>query len=160
MPRQSRTSRAAWGAACLLLLGCSPAKFIPIPGLAPASAEDFARKARTLETRQDFAGAAEAYRQAIARKPKEGNFHFHLGRMLARTGDTDGAIGSYREAVRLDPEHFEAHNAMGLLLERRGDLDGAIAAYREAVRLNPDYTGARDNQMRAEGHKQAPPGEP
>ncbi len=65
----------------------------------------------------DFAGAVDAFRQAVRSDPGNANGHCQLGVALYNLGLVVEAVEAYREALRLDPNHVRA---------RRG-LDGALA---------------------------------
>ncbi len=64
-----------------------------------------------------FAGAVDAFRQAVSSDPGNANGHCQLGVALYNLGLVVEAVEAYREALRLDPNHVRA---------RRG-LDGALA---------------------------------
>lgn len=54
----------------------------------------------------DHTGAAEAYRQALAKKPDYAEAAVNLGTVLQECGDLDGALASYGIAYRLRPATF------------------------------------------------------
>jgi tetratricopeptide (TPR) repeat protein len=54
----------------------------------------------------DHAGAARAYRQAVAKNPDYAEAAVNLGIALQESGDVDAAIDAYRTAYRLRPATF------------------------------------------------------
>ena len=75
---------------------------------------------------RDFAGAAAAYREAIALKGDHAEAAFNLGVVLQETGRLDEAMRTYAHAYRLRPESF-GKIAMALTSASHGRLwlDGA-----------------------------------
>ncbi|NLS18593.1 tetratricopeptide repeat protein [Rhizobium sp. P40RR-XXII] len=49
----------------------------------------------------DLAGAVDAFKMALARKPDDPQAKFNLGSALQQLGDMEGAIGAYRDAYAL-----------------------------------------------------------
>jgi Flp pilus assembly protein TadD len=73
------------------------------------------------QDQRDHAGAASAYRKAIALKPDHAEAALNLGIVLQETGDLDGAMGAYAQAYRLRPSMFGAI-AMALTSSPHGRL--------------------------------------
>lgn len=55
---------------------------------------------------RDFAGAAAAYREVLARQPDDAETSVNLGTVLQEQGDLDGAMAAYSTAYRLRPATF------------------------------------------------------
>jgi tetratricopeptide (TPR) repeat protein len=70
---------------------------------------------------RDYAGAAAAYRQAIARKGDHAEATFNLGVVLQETGQRGEAMRAYAQAYRLRPESF-GKIAMALTSASHGGL--------------------------------------
>ncbi|MBB5592127.1 MULTISPECIES: tetratricopeptide repeat protein [Rhizobium] len=51
----------------------------------------------------DLAGAVDAFKTALARKPDDPQAKFNLGSTLQQLGDMEGAIDAYRDAYALSP---------------------------------------------------------
>src|SRR3569832_422648 len=81
---------------------------------------------------RDHAGAAAAYRQAIALKRDHAEATFNLGVVLQEAGDLDEAMRVYAQAYRLRPESF-GKIAMALTSGSRGRLWLDEAALRRAL---------------------------
>ena len=94
---------------------------------------------------KDSAGAAAAYRRAIALDPHFAKAHCNLGDVLRENKDLDGAAAAYEKALALDPHYALADNGLGNVRHDRGDLDGAAAAYRRALAIDPRLAVAHNN---------------
>ena len=81
---------------------------------------------------RDCAGAAAAYRKAIALKRDHAEATFNLGVVLQEAGDLDEAMRVYAQAYRLRPESF-GKIAMALTSGSRGRLWLDEAALRRAL---------------------------
>jgi tetratricopeptide (TPR) repeat protein len=90
--------------------------------------------------------AERAYREAIAREPREALGHYNLGLLLEQRGDPGGAIASYRQAVAASASFAPAWNNLAVALYRTGDVRGAREAAIRAARLgqapHPDFAKA------------------
>ena len=99
------------------------------------------------ERADDYAGAAESYRAAIALWP-EGRYYRGAGRALRTAGLLDDAEAELREALRLVPVDPHAHLEMGLLMEARGAIDAAVEHLRNALvvweNADGDFAPARE----------------
>jgi len=80
---------------------------------------------RTLEGRDDFAGAAAAYRKAIALLPDAAELHAELGALLARQGRAAEAIAEASAAVKIEPANREANRTLGLVQSQLADTTAA-----------------------------------
>ncbi len=147
-------ARAAWRA----VLGASPNSFEAMARLGRlawdcgdrAEARDYLERAVAGDcpastwfdlglVRQDFhdhAGAAAAYRQALARKADYAEAAVNLGVSLQESGDLDGAMAAYGTAYRLRPSTFGAI-AMALTSSPHGRLWLDAAALRRALGASP-----------------------
>jgi tetratricopeptide (TPR) repeat protein len=70
---------------------------------------------------RDYAGAANAYREAIELKPDYAEAILNLGIVLQEAGDLDAAMAAYRKAYRLRPNMFGSI-AMALTSSPHGRL--------------------------------------
>jgi tetratricopeptide (TPR) repeat protein len=95
---------------------------------------------------RDFAGAAEAFQQAVDLRPGEVDAWFRLGLARSANDEPDAAIAAYRKATEMDPGHTKAHNNLGNVLFRRGDYEEALTWYERALAIEPDYMLARYHQ--------------
>jgi len=116
---------------------------------APVSAEDrraaseAVRKADGLRDARDWAGARQAYSEALSLDPGMQHIWVQLGHSAKESGDHAAADEAYRKAIELKPEDADAHLQLGHLLKLRGLIGPAIQSYGEALRLNPMLMDAR-----------------
>ncbi len=102
------------------------------PGMAPA----WSALASSLRQLEQYAEAAEAYRQAIALGP-DAKLSYNLGYCLNRVAKRDEAIAAFQEAVRLDPKFKEAFYSLGRALLEAARYDEAVTALEAAQQLDP-----------------------
>jgi tetratricopeptide (TPR) repeat protein len=82
----------------------------------------------------DFAGAVDAYKDAIRVDPRNAYAHAALGRLYLRRGDLRSGIAAYREALRLYHSDASSHYELAWALSFLGDREAEIAAWRDGVR--------------------------
>jgi Flp pilus assembly protein TadD len=92
---------------------------LPVAAIAaggdPEPADPVIAAAQEAAARQDFAGAAEVLRGALAKAPGNADYH-NLYAYALRRGprpDMDLVFKHYHEALRLDPRHRGAHEYIG-----------------------------------------------
>jgi tetratricopeptide (TPR) repeat protein len=105
----------------------------------PDSAEAFYNLGVALKQKDDFAGAEEALRKAIALDAagQIPEARYTLGVMLWQIGRTDDAVAAIRAALAARKDYAEAHYMLGTVLRQQGHTDEALAELRETVRLQP-----------------------
>src|SRR5579862_6612453 len=84
--------------------------------------------------------ALQSIRSAISLQPGVGEYHYHLGWMLAGLGRNLEAIEPLSRAIQLRPDLAEAHNNLGEVLRRLRQWELAIRAFHKALEVKPDYT--------------------
>lgn len=98
-----------------------------------------------LKREQDYAKAAQLFRQALAIRPNHEDAHYYLADCLAETGDIAGAIAQLDDLIRINPQSHRAYERKGELLaasaKTRRDLVAARQMLNAAIRLNPEETG-------------------
>ena len=114
-------------------------------GLTPSRAS---RVELTLATRlaglRRWDEAAEVHRQAIARRPQDGEAHRRLGAALLHgLGRPADAEVSLREAIRLGAREARTWGDLALALVALGRLADAVAAFDEALRLDAQFLEGR-----------------
>jgi len=114
----------------------------------PESAGGWAELARTRAGHNDFEGALDLFRKAIACEPWTASMHVNAAMMLSALERHAEAIAEAETAVRLDPAGPSAWDAYAALLERAGRPADAAVAKGRAREL--DYArGRRMNDVRA-----------
>ncbi|WP_263417421.1 cohesin domain-containing protein [Terriglobus albidus] len=92
------------------------------------SAGSFYKRGQRAEERQDFDAAYEAYRQALAKKPKDIRYklkterlrfeaataHVDRGRLLRQGGDVGGALTEFTRALQIDPANQTAQQELDI----------------------------------------------
>jgi Flp pilus assembly protein TadD len=107
-----------------------------VPGY-PEAARSFEQGAARFKAR-DYAGAAAAFREAIARVPGMVAAHNNLGIALRLDGDEAAASAAFRRAVEIAPDYAAGHTNLGHSLRARGEIEEALTAFRRAASLDPD----------------------
>jgi tetratricopeptide (TPR) repeat protein len=101
--------------------------------------------AARLEKAGDLQGAANHYRQAVERWPREqtvyrlvrAESHNALGNFAERSGRTDEALDHYQAAWQWKPDSFGALLNLGRMLLVQGRVDEAIGHLQKCVELSP-----------------------
>jgi hypothetical protein len=110
----------------------APDIWIPYRGLGDA-----------LRDRGDFAGAADAYRNAARLRPEEADTHLALGITLLMAGRLDSADAALAEAARLSPGLPEAETGRGMIARALGRRDEARDRFLGVARTHPNAVIAR-----------------
>ncbi|HET8947002.1 MAG TPA: S41 family peptidase [Candidatus Polarisedimenticolia bacterium] len=137
-------------------------------GSGTGSVEVWSELGRLRTIAGDSAGAAEAYRAALKRVPKDADARRGLALALEASGDTEGAAIEFRRLLEAVPTDATALYHQAALARRRGDAAAEEAAWGNLVARRPDDlyaaralcafverqgTGARDRALAA-----VPPG--
>jgi len=93
--------------------------------------------------REDFAGAASAFRKGLELNPESLPLRQKLGTSLWLAGEAAAAVALFDDLLRRSPEYAPAHYSLGVVLLSRGQTDAAIERFSRAVRDDPDYLQAR-----------------
>jgi tetratricopeptide (TPR) repeat protein len=105
-------------------------------------ADDWFRQGCTLSEDGALTAAVDAFRLALAERPTEPEYHFHLADALYRLGNRPGAIERYYAAVEHDRDFIEAWTQLGCVLAEHGDVEAAQQAFGAALDRHPDYPDA------------------
>lgn len=82
---------------------------------------------------EDFSGAAAALETALARDPRNAEWHYRLGVTRARMEDWPDAAAAFEAALAREDRNGEWHYRLGLARANMGDWRGAAAAYEAAL---------------------------
>ena len=130
-----RTKTLALLGAVALLAIPRGVRAVDLRAPAPASPDAISR-AELAAARQSWAGAIDAYREAIAAQPQDATLHNRLGMCYQRAGDANAARAAYRRALELRKDYAAAWNNLGTLDHARGRYKAAVAAYGRAIKLD------------------------
>ncbi|GBC83107.1 Beta-barrel assembly-enhancing protease [bacterium HR10] len=98
------------------------------------TAEQDLQRGRVLFYQQNYPGAIEALRQAIAKKPDLAEAHYFLGMSYYRLADYVQAEASLRTALKLKNETYpEAHFGLGMIYFRKREADSAVRELQTAI---------------------------
>jgi tetratricopeptide (TPR) repeat protein len=125
------------------------------PGLAdavlraggPHSVDCLRFRGDILDHRGDWAGAQQAYAQAVALAPDLPAGYYSWGVALERHGDLAGAIAKLQAANQRGPHWADPLKAWGDVLVKQGHWGDAVAKYDEALKYAPNWAAlqqARD----------------
>ena len=95
--------------------------------------------AAALQGLDDYDGAADLLRRAIALNPNFAEAHGNWGGHLWRQGDLAGAKKSCMRAIELNPNLPGAHGNLGHVLFDEADYRGALDCYDHSLALKPDF---------------------
>lgn len=99
-----------------------------------ATAEQDLQRGRVLFYQQNYPGAIEALKQAIAKKPDLAEAHYFLGMSYYRLADYAQAETALRTALKLRNENYpEAHFGMGMIHFRKREADLAVREFQTAI---------------------------
>ncbi len=104
-----------------------------------ATSAEAARRGVARLGASDFAGARDAFREAVELEPGVAAHHVNFAYALQQTGQEVEALQPLREAVALDPQSFDARYMLGAALEQLPDLPAAADQLRAAVALRPEF---------------------
>jgi Flp pilus assembly protein TadD len=143
-----------------LLVGCNAALAADTPGSSSSRSDPMVDRYNAAAERKDWAGAAAAMRDALAKDANNADYHNLYAYSLRRGGtqDLDQVFKHYNEALRLDPKHRGAHEYIGeaylmaknlakaeehlaalsrlclLPCEEYSDLKAKVAAYKKSAK--------------------------
>jgi tetratricopeptide (TPR) repeat protein len=101
---------------------------------APDLAEAHMARGCALALSRDYAEAARAFEDAIARNPQFFDSYYYFGRTAFAAGDIERSAELFRQASEVRLEDCQSPTLMGQSLQMLGRVDEARAAAREGVR--------------------------
>jgi Flp pilus assembly protein TadD len=114
----------------------------------PEAAGPLAEQARARAEHEDYAGALELFRKAVALEPWNASLRVNAATMLSALERHPEAIAEAEQALRCDPEGVKTWRAYAMLLTRAGRTDDAAAAERRGAEL-AKAPGERLSDVRA-----------
>ncbi|HEX4111208.1 MAG TPA: tetratricopeptide repeat protein [Stellaceae bacterium] len=86
--------------------------------------------------------AEQAYRQILAREPRQAHALHSFGVLASQTGNFDTAVELIGRAIAVQGEVAIYHNSLGVALYRQRKFDDALASADRAVAIRPGYADA------------------
>ena len=77
--------------------------------------------------RQDFAGAIEDFKQAVALDPGYGDVFQSMAHAYEKLGEFDAALAVALKAAECNPDDFLVHTSLSILYQRKGMIPQAEA---------------------------------
>jgi len=91
----------------------------------------------------DFAGALEEFKKALAINPQLPSLNGYYGTALADTGDTPGAEAAFRKELASDPNDYVANFQLGKLLQGDANYAESRDRFERALAARPHDRGSR-----------------
>lgn len=119
-------------------------KFVS-PGEIRPPSDALSRGNRLFES-EDYAGAIEAYSEAIANEENLYEAHFKRGEAHIALLEDVAALDDFNWVLRADPNNAIAYYYRGLIRQEVGDYNQAINDYSQAIALAPELAPAYNNR--------------
>jgi tetratricopeptide (TPR) repeat protein len=97
----------------------------------------------TKMTGQDFAGALEDFKKAVALNPRLPDVFSYYGMALASTGDTPGAAVAFRKELESNPNDYTANVQLGILMKQDQSYTEARHCFQRALGVRPGDAAVR-----------------
>jgi len=98
---------------------------------------------------QQFACAAQTFRDAQKVDPQSAQLHYLEGLALAGAGSPENAVSAVLEAVRLQPDAIKPHLLLATLYNQSAHLTEADEQWRKALAIDPHSEIALDGLSRS-----------
>ncbi len=113
--------------------------------LEPPNARLRLNQGLVLMKKGNYAGAAQALREASADARYAYDARYRLAQVYEALGRIPDAVAEYKAAAAINPRAAAPHNNLGVLHEQATALAAARAAYEKAIALDPHYALAYYN---------------
>lgn len=107
-------------------------------GMIPSALEHY-QKGIMLERMNDFRGAEQAYRMALALDPYDSLTYLRLAHLVEQNGKKDEALDLYQKALELNPRDTMIRLAIAQLWESKNQPAKALEQYNQIALENPSY---------------------
>jgi tetratricopeptide (TPR) repeat protein len=97
-----------------------------------------------LDGRGDWAGAQQAYTQAVALAPDLPAAYYSWGLALARHRDLPGALARLKDANQRGPHWADPLKAWGDVLVKQGHPKEALLKYSDALKYAPNWAALKE----------------
>ena len=109
----------------------------------PQSLDEYFRKARDLEQREDYAGAERLYQQAAADYPKQPEILKRLGIVYQTELKFQESIDAFQKVLQDAPQYPDVNFYLGLSYFGMNQFEEAIATFDKELEANPKSRPAR-----------------
>jgi tetratricopeptide (TPR) repeat protein len=110
----------------------------------PKYADALADYGAALTMKDDWIGAADMYKRAIAVRPTDELFHVNYARVLDKLGDKENSLQELTNAYRLNPKDVSVLKTLASKSLAAGKADVAVRYLEEAVDLYPASSDLRE----------------
>jgi Flp pilus assembly protein TadD len=112
--------------------------------MAPSASPELI-EAREFIARQNWVEAAERIEAALAKRPRDPQWRFLQGVLLAEIGKRNEAISTFERLTEDFPELSEPYNNLAALYVDQNELQKARLLLERAIQNRPDYALAHEN---------------
>lgn len=141
--RVEPSTQYAWivNAAAMLLVGGLSGYILALQGrgASPSAAPAAAANVATAPAPMADEGQLRAYREILARDPKNVAAAIGAGNLLYDAQRYSEAIGYYQQAFAGNPSDINVSTDLGTALWYTGRADDALAQYQESLAINPTH---------------------
>ncbi|MEE8458219.1 MAG: sulfotransferase [Phycisphaerales bacterium] len=103
-------------------------------------------------TRRDYAEALKHYQRCLSIRPREPQFQFLLGKVLALDGRYGEAIKKLDKTLALQPDHVHAAEYKAMVHQWDGDYDAATTVLAPYISAGRENAGMAEVQARIDIH--------
>lgn len=105
-------------------------------------AREFVEDGLRRDERKDWAGALEAFNQALAISPRYGDAYIAMGDTYMNMGRYEEGFRAYRQAISVEPSNPAAHYSLGAAYNDMGQHGDSFKHFVQAIRLDPNFAEA------------------
>ncbi|MEL6581106.1 MAG: tetratricopeptide repeat protein, partial [Cyanobacteria bacterium J06621_12] len=110
-----------------------------------ADSESYHHLGDALSKKQDWVGAVQAFRQAIALNPHFSWSYNNLADAYLKLNQYSAAVAAYRQAISLNPDFFWSYQNLGEALSKLEQWSEAVVIYQEAIKLDSSFPWSHYN---------------
>jgi len=110
-----------------------------------ADSESYHHLGDALSKKQDWSGAVQAFRQAIALNPHFSWSYNNLADAYLKLNQYSAAVAAYRQAIALKPDFFWSYQNLGEALSKLEQWSEAVTTYQEAIKLDSSFPWSHYN---------------
>lgn len=114
----------------------------PQPKEENEKAREFVDDGLSRAERKDWAGALEAFKQALAISPRYGDAYIAIGDTYMNMGKYEEGFEAYRQAISVAPSNPEAHYSLGAAYNDMAQYGDSFKHFVQAIRLDSNFAEA------------------